>query len=200
MDDDLMAVPTDAVERARQLGLDLRQVDVGGRSVLVGRTAQFRWSWFATQLHTFVFLAHLATPTVAELESFSLACLTWAKENKGGLPHGLQTGTASMPVIYVDTIADDVRAWATELRGKRFACISFPAVVGPDGTALVAEDHLTWGAIYDDHLRNTAAMVTGDEVARPSGEVARRRILVIGGLAGLAAAAIAMAVLLLPII
>ncbi|WP_411083074.1 levansucrase [Streptomyces sp. cmx-18-6] len=144
----------------RQLAADgcqPRWDQLGGAPVLVGRRADFRMRWMATKLHLFTVAAAVPEITVPVVEDFTSRVLTYAKENKGGLPVGMQTGVAAFPVLVSDRVDPAAMAWAEEKQRNRFAYFARPVVVDTthryvgfySGTPMV-------GAAYASHLVDKA--------------------------------------------
>ncbi len=69
----------------------------------------FRWSWFATRLHVFLLLIEVQAG-----DDLRLLCDTacrHARRSKGGLPVGLQTGCAVVPILVGPVTQADL-GWA----------------------------------------------------------------------------------------
>ncbi|MEU2839173.1 levansucrase [Streptomyces sp. NPDC007076] len=106
-----------------------RWEDWSGVPVLVGRRADFRMRWAATNLHLFTVAAAVPEVTVSVIDAFTTQVLAYAKKNKGGLPVGMQTGVAAFPVLVGDRIDPAAMAWAEEKQRNQFACFARPVVV-----------------------------------------------------------------------
>ncbi|MFF9346199.1 levansucrase [Streptomyces sp. NPDC014734] len=106
-----------------------RWEDWGGVPVLVGRRADFRLRWAATNLHLFTVAAAVPEVSLPVVEAFTTQVLTYARKNKGGLPVGMQTGVASFPVLVSDRVDPAAMAWAEEKQRNQFACFARPVVV-----------------------------------------------------------------------
>lgn len=152
------------VRRVHGAGYEVRGVDVGEfADVAITYRSDFRWSWLATKMHTFTFIAALDSAGRETLASFANACADYAEKNKPGLPRGLQTGSAAVTVAVVEGPSEDAVSWASSRPKRRFATMLFPALVDAEtGTVTTVKKHLVWGAIYDGHFRR----VLGDHVGR----------------------------------
>ncbi|RDG39095.1 levansucrase [Streptomyces corynorhini] len=130
-----------------------RQDNWGGAPVLVGRRSDFRLRWLATNLHLFTIAAavpYVATETIAV---FTGQCLQYARENKGGLPVGLQTGVAVFPVLVSERVDPAALAWARERQRNEFACFARPVVVDSSkGEVAVFRGKPLIGRGYAGHL------------------------------------------------
>ncbi|RVU22397.1 levansucrase [Streptomyces antnestii] len=110
-------------------GCATRWDDWFGVPVLVGRRADFRMRWMATNLHLFTVAAAVPETTVQSVDTFTSQVLTYAKNNKGGLPVGAQTGVAAFPVLVSERVDPAAVAWAEQQQRNRFACFARPVVV-----------------------------------------------------------------------
>lgn len=146
----------DALNRIERSLADLgpQRVELLGRTSLLARTSQFRLRWAATRLHTFVVVsAFTDVPTRAALDQLLTAALEHSVQNKGGLPRGLQTGTAVVVVALVEHADPVALEWAGKVHGRRFAAIPFP-VVAEAGTGEVHRpQRMIVGGLYASHLR-----------------------------------------------
>ncbi|WP_327369635.1 levansucrase [Streptomyces sp. NBC_01217] len=106
-----------------------RWEDWSGVPVLVGRRADFRMRWAATNLHLFTVAAAVPEVTVPVIDTFTTQVLAYAKKNKGGLPVGMQTGVAAFPVLVGGWVHPDAMAWAQEKQRNQSACFARPVVV-----------------------------------------------------------------------
>ncbi|WSA78840.1 levansucrase [Streptomyces sp. NBC_01799] len=134
-------------------GCGPRWEDWAGAPVLVGRRADFRMRWAATKLHLFTVAAAVPEITVPVVDTFTTQVLTYAKQNKGGLPVGMQTGVACFPVLVSDRIDPAAMAWAEEKQRNRFACFARPVVVdSAQGYVGMYRGKPVFGRIYAGHL------------------------------------------------
>ena len=145
--------------RLEEAGYESSTVNLDGIPALVARRSDFRWRWFGTRLHTFVFVAAFDHPTRAQLDRFATLASRYATANKGGLPRGLQTGTAAVSVAVVDHVREEVLAWA-DRRGKtRFAAIGYPVLAEASTGKVLRPARMVAGASYASHLRSVADLV-----------------------------------------
>jgi hypothetical protein len=146
-------------------GCDPRWEDWTGARVLVGRRADFRLSWFATRLHLFTVAAAVPEVTVPVIDAFTRNALRYAKENKGGLPRGLQTGSAVFPVLVSERVDEAAVAWAEEKQRALYACFGRPVVadVARRRVSFYRKRHFL-GWVYASHL-----VGKGDGYFRPQG-------------------------------
>ncbi len=148
---------TDLVERiearARTLGLESVRTAVWGRLALVVRRSDFKVRWFLTRMHTFVVVSEFeVVPSAAELGGLLGAACQYAIDHKGGLPRGLQTGSAAIGVAVVPSSAPDLEAWARKPRA-RWAAMSFPVLVAADSRTVVHPRRMIIGGVYSGHFK-----------------------------------------------
>ena len=158
-----IVVPTDYLEALRVRLADDRcnpQFQPwGAASVLVGHRSQFRMRWLATRLHLFIIAAVAPVVTVETLSRFTEAAMDYARQNKGGLPAGFQTGVAVFPALISDRVEPDAAAWAASRQRLKFACVGRPAVIDT-GTGQVSQYRRTplIGSVYGRYLRTKSAL------------------------------------------
>jgi hypothetical protein len=141
-------------QRLTGAGYDSERATIAGHGALVGRRSDFRWKWVATRLHTFV--VAFAPPSLDEglARWLALAAQQHAIDSKGGLPRGLQTGTATVPVFFCDAVEPGARAWFGATPAHRFSALLFPVLAEPgSGTVTYFRERMRLGSIYNDHLR-----------------------------------------------
>ncbi|MGH3504256.1 MAG: hypothetical protein ACRDQA_25665 [Nocardioidaceae bacterium] len=153
-------VAPDAVLRrvessTRGAGMEVSQATIADRAAVVARTAQFRWQWIGTRLHTFIFASifESAQTTPATLDAYMRAATDYAIANKGDLPRGLQTGTASVIVAVVDVPVPKLTEWARKPHGRRFAAIAYPSLVTTSLRTVEQPKRMRFGGVYTPYLR-----------------------------------------------
>jgi hypothetical protein len=136
---------------------------IDGRPRPTYRRSDFRISWFATRVHTFAFVVEMdAIPSVAALTSVGKQARQHAIAAKGGLPRGLQTGSAAMPIVVVPEVTDEIARWASEPQPLEFAAPLFPIVVDATGARVAYRmKSQKIGIIYEKFFRSVAADVVG---------------------------------------
>ena len=119
---------TDAISSSLgRAGFAVAPVEIGDSGGVVATRSEFRWRWFATRLHTFVYVLRF-DGTREDAVRLGEASLAHALAHKRGLPRGIQTGVVSVPVLVAELAQDDARTWASTLHAK-FAAFLFPVVV-----------------------------------------------------------------------
>lgn len=131
--------------------------DLGGVAYPTFRRSDFRWSWMATRVHTFVFVINLPALSIEQAVDLAGQARTWARKHKGGVPAGLQSGTVAIPVFVTAEIGTEVWDWASSPQKARFASGLFPIVISADGRdAAYRRSSAKIGVVYESFLRGIA--------------------------------------------
>jgi hypothetical protein len=138
---------------AASAGMEVSHVEVLGRPTVVARTSQFRMKWFATRLHTFLFGAGFNRTSAQELDAFMDEASRYATDNKGGLPRGLQTGTAAIVTAITELGDSTLDEWALKPHGRRFAAMTFPVLADVTRRTVVRPQRMFIGAVYTSYLQ-----------------------------------------------
>ncbi len=166
-----------------------------GGAVSVLRRKDFRVEWLLTQLHTFVVLAPAAHAVPGELTAFTHAALNYAKQAKGGLPIGMQTGVAVLPVLVAGSADSDAQDEARQRPQKDFGAFRLPVLVdlGAD-RALTYSGPMAWGLAYRDFLgdqqRAVIGGVSGDTLSHSGSAGRALRLVAVAGFLGATLAAL----------
>jgi hypothetical protein len=155
---DLLAAVGAALEAA---GYGVTNVTLDGQPALVGRASKFRWRWMATRLHTFVVVAGFdpVPGDEAPLDRFLELAGSYARQNKGGLPAGFQTGTAVVAVALVDGASTASRTWALRAHGRKYGHVAYPVTADTETGEVVHPPPMIVGAIYNRHLKAIAEQI-----------------------------------------
>jgi hypothetical protein len=150
--------PAEAIEvlgtRLTSAGYKTGQATIAGCDALVARRSNFRLKWWATRLHSFV--VPFVTPELDEqlAEELTAAAQQHAIEHKGGLPRGLQTGTATVVVFLSKAERPVVRSWFARQPEHRNAALRFPVLAElATGALTYFEGRMPLGWVYAEHLR-----------------------------------------------
>jgi hypothetical protein len=151
-------------ERATAAGFEATRGTVADRDALVARRSDFRWAWMATRMHTFVVAFEVSDLDRKTAANLSKAAQRYAIAHKGGLPRGLQTGSAAVAVFLIEVASPDVRSWFTERPKHRFGAMQFPVLLETAAGAITyCTDRMTTGGVYAGYLRDVA-----EHVVRPA--------------------------------
>ncbi|HEX6239169.1 MAG TPA: hypothetical protein VFZ68_18365 [Acidimicrobiales bacterium] len=132
---------------------------IGGAPVLVARTSQFRLRWFATKLYTFLVAGTFppGTATPDQLDGFMRAAVQYGKANKSGLPVGLQTGLAAIPVAVTEHADSSAHVWAATPHGRKFGVLTFPVLLDAATGEVTHPPRLVMGGVYSGYLKEMVA-------------------------------------------
>jgi hypothetical protein len=152
--------PQEAIEQIGRsthgAGMNPSWQTLDGSQVLVARTSEFRWRWFATRLHTFIVAAAFpaGSATSDRLDAFLRASTDYAKVNKGGLPRGLQTGVGVIVVALAESADQAAYGWASAPHGRRFAALPFPVLADASTGQVAMPRRMILGGIYKAYFQS----------------------------------------------
>jgi hypothetical protein len=129
-------------------------------AALVGRRAKFRWAWAATRLHTFVIAFVERELGVARAQELVQEAQEYAITHKGGLPRGMQTGTATLPTFLTHGASPETVQWFRREPQHQRAALVLPVLA--DLTACEVswfKGHMQRGYYFERHLREVASRV-----------------------------------------
>jgi hypothetical protein len=136
---------------------------VNGHPVRAFRRADFKVRWMFTRLHTFVVIGHISTATQGDMIGFPSAALQAASAAKGGLPNGLQSGTAVLPVLVADDATEEARGVALRRPDKDFGAMKLPILVDlGQPRAYSFTGAMVWGFAYQGFLKQQQRLAAGD--------------------------------------
>jgi hypothetical protein len=99
---------------------------IDGERALVGRRSDFRWGWVATRVHTFVVLFEALVNDTDQANGLTDAAVEYSIKHKGGLPRGLQTGTATFATFLTTDPGPELTQVFTGQPDNRSAAIRIP--------------------------------------------------------------------------
>jgi hypothetical protein len=153
----------EARRRLSEAGYAVEDVRLPGGAAIAARRKLFRLRWIATQLKTTVVVAAVDSVSEQGLRQFAAEAFECAKQIKGGLPTGLQSGIGCVAVLAANQVDDGARAMATAPPTVAwFQGLTVPALVDLTTGAVHAHDgRVLVGAIYMPFLRRQRDLVTG---------------------------------------
>ena len=139
-----------AEEILKTEGIFLKNETIGGINCSIGYIKKFRWSWFATQLNTFVFIGETSsTVDRALIEKFSDDCYKYAIGNNRGWPRGLQSGVGSIAILKGNTIDPSAVEYCRKLIKKHWSAFEIPVVHDKQTKQTTRyTSNPIWGRIY----------------------------------------------------
>jgi hypothetical protein len=141
----------------------VERVPLPGAEALVGRRKPFRVRWMLTQLKTSVVVAAVEHATAEGWLRFNHDAFTFAKQIKGGLPTGIQSGVGAVPVLAANTVEPAAAQLAAQQPPKVewFSGFALPALVElSTGRVYQFDGRVLVGAIYMPFLKKQRALVT----------------------------------------
>lgn len=134
-------------------GFKTWRTDVGEQPALVARRSEFRWEWMGSRMHTFVVAFTVGQLGPKRAQTLSNEAQNYAIKHKGGLPRGLQTGTATIAVVIPDQADEDSVRWFRQEPKQRFAALLLPVLARPGSEPLVYfTGRWSRGYLYRDYL------------------------------------------------
>lgn len=134
-------------------GFKTARAAVGDHQALVARRSEFRWEWVGSRIHTFVVALSAVELDANRAQALSTEAQDYAIKHKGGLPRGLQTGTATIAVIISDEADEQSVAWFEQDPKHRRAALLFPVLARPASEELAYFiGRWSRGYLYRDYL------------------------------------------------
>lgn len=139
------------------------QAMIGGIDCTVGYLKEFRWSWLATQLNTYIVVGtsreHITSQAIAD---FSKSCFDYAVKNNKGWPRGLQAAIGSIAILQGTDITQDAIAFCEKPTKKHWSAFEVPVLYDLDAQhAIRFVNNPIWGRIYFPYFAKTIDDITG---------------------------------------
>ncbi len=119
---------------------------------VVGYDKQFRWSWMATQLNTFIIASDCSGTLITKpfLEAHLKSSFMYSKVEYNGWPRGLQAATAVISILIADNITEEAKIYCKKLQsGKKWAGFTIPVVIDSNTKEMFFfHRRPMWGRIY----------------------------------------------------
>lgn len=143
--------------------LFIENTTINGIECSVGYNKQFRWSWLATQLNTFVFIGSTDQPIDrAMIEDFSNGCFEYSIKNNKGWPRGLQSGVGSIAILKGNPVDHGAYAFCENPSKKHWSAFEIPVIYNTlNNTAIQYLKRPIWGTIYFPFFTELITNVTG---------------------------------------
>lgn len=140
----------------------VRNGSIAGIECSVGYIKKFKWSWFATQLNTFVFIGETdKTIDKALIENFSRNCFEYALKHNTGWPRGIQSGIASISILKGNSIDNSAIEFCTRFSKKHWSAFELPILYDTNQNKIIKnQSGKIWGAIYFSYLNKIINAVT----------------------------------------
>lgn len=142
----------------------LRDEKILGKPSVIGYEKKFKWSWFATQLNTFIVVSDFGDEniTVDLIEKHLSEAFNFANNNYTGWPRGLQSGVGVISILISNNITSDAKEYCKMLKsGKKWAGFTIPVTVNfSTNEVIYFEKNPIWGKIYYPHFKNIILEIT----------------------------------------
>lgn len=131
---------------------------------VIGYDKQFRWSWMATQLNTFIMASDLTdqTITVETIENHLKESFDYSRKNYNGWLRGLQSGVGVISILISENVSEDAKVYCKKLKsGKKWAAFTIPVVIDATTKEVFFFDKKPmWGRIYFSFFKKTIQELT----------------------------------------
>jgi len=142
--------------------INFEQQTINGINCSVGYIKKFKWSWFATQLNTFIIIGKTEQKIDRQtIEDFSNSCFEYSLSNYEGLPRGLQSGVASIAILQGSNIDDEAKRFCEKLSKKHWGAVEIPVLYNiNENRSIRFVTKPLWGRIYFPYLAKTIDSIT----------------------------------------
>ena len=127
------------------------------KPTVIGYEKQFRWSWMATQLNTFIVSTDFGNEeiNISLIESHLTESFKYAKQNYKGWPRGLESGLGVICVLISNKVDEESKEYCRKLKsGKKWSGFSIPVVYNSETNEIFHfEKNPMWGRIYYPHFK-----------------------------------------------
>ena len=151
-------------EKLKSKSIFLKDEKILGKPSVIGYEKKFKWSWFATQLNTFIVVSDFGKEniTVDLIEKHLSEAFTFASNNYDGWPRGLQSGICVISILISNNIAPDAKEYCKMLKsGKKWAAFSIPVTINPYSNEVsYFEKNPIWGMVYYPHIKKLILEIT----------------------------------------
>ena len=124
---------------------------------VIGYEKKFKWSWFATQLNTFIVSTDFGNEEINKslIESHLSESFKYTMQNYTGWPRGLQSAIGVISILISSNVTDEAKNYCVKLKsGKKWAGFTIPVVYDSTANELFAfEKNPMWGRIYYPHFK-----------------------------------------------
>ncbi|MEO8516700.1 MAG: hypothetical protein ABI426_08150 [Flavobacterium sp.] len=139
-----------ATEVLKNANIYLGEETINGIPCSIGYIKKFKWSWFATQLNTFVIIGQVdSTIDKKVIDNFSRCCFQYAVKNNKGWPRGIQAGIASIAILQGNNIENSAIHFCENFSKKHWSAFEIPILFNiNEKKAIRFTNKPLWGAIY----------------------------------------------------
>src|SRR5664279_5713722 len=113
----------------KEEGIYLGQDIIGGIPCAIGYFKRFKWSWFATQLNTFIIIGNKnESIDKTVIENFSKKCFEYSQQNNTGWPRGFQSVVGSICILQGKIVNEDAKEFCRNLLIKHWSAFEIPVL------------------------------------------------------------------------
>ena len=131
---------------------------------VIGYDKQFRWSWMATQMNTFVVASDLKDESITTqtIESHIKQSFDYSSQKYRGWPRGLQSGVGVISILISENVTEEAKIYCKKLKsGKKWAAFTIPVVIDASTKEVFFFDKKPmWGMIYFPYFRQIIQTLT----------------------------------------
>ncbi len=124
---------------------------------IIGYEKKFKWSWFATQLNTFIVATDLGNEEInkSTIENHLSESFKYSMQNYKGWPRGFQSGVGVISILISNNITEEAKDYCQKLKsGKKWAGFTVPVVHNPETNEIFQFDkNPMWGMIYYPYFK-----------------------------------------------
>lgn len=116
---------------------------------------KFRFSWFATQLNTFIVVSKFEGEITKNIiENYSTMAFNYSIKNNKGWPRGLQAGVGSISVLIGDSVTDEATVFCEKISKKHWSAFEIPVMIDLSKKKTISFIRKPlWGAVYFPYLK-----------------------------------------------
>jgi len=146
------------LEQVKKNFSDIKEIDINGCETTRVYEEFFKAKWLFTKLKIFSFVSYADTISSSEIENYSLACLTYSKKNKPGLPIGIQNGVVCNNILVSQSVDNSAIEFATSRPKKHFSVFEMPIIFDLSQNKLYYYNgQITWGKLYQNFIKSYIA-------------------------------------------
>lgn len=138
------------------------QETLNGIPCAIAYIKEFRWSWFACQLNTFIIVGEAGAIDKPLIETFSKTAYEYALKNNKGWKRGFQSGIGSINILRSSSIDAEAIKYCEKSPPKHWSAFEVPVVYNTaDKTKYRYKSTPNWGRLYYPYFSKLIDQTTG---------------------------------------
>ncbi len=135
---------------------------IDGITCSIGYIRKFKWSWFATQLNTFIIFGKTDDKIDRQMiEAFSKSCFEYSLKNSKGWPRGFQSAVGSIAILQSNIIDSGAKQFCEVLSKTHWSAFEVPVLYDSKEKKIIRFiKRPVWGAIYFPYFTSTIDSIT----------------------------------------